>query len=349
MRRVPALTIPKHREHSFRALPGWGGAATAYAFEAIQALRTYRVLLPRIVDFARTHKVEALWVVLQGQTMLRLARPLSRKLGLPLFTQIWDPFAWWLRDNIIDLATSKRLIAEYDAVLRQSAACATPSWAMAEEYKRRHSLRPTPVIAGLSKGLARSPGTAPHVRESYIIGMAGQFYSQDEWNCLIHTLNLAEWRIAGRPVRIRVLGGSFKAFTQSPGDFEYLGWRSQEETIRLLAETDLLYLPYWFSEKFREEACYSFPSKLVTYFAAGRPVFFHGPDYASPAQYLKEHRAAHLCHSMDPPAVLNGLKSLLCDQAAYAAFARNGSACFARDFTLERMRETFFDFLRPSQ
>lgn len=341
---IPSLFLKKPREAGVRLLPRGGGAATACFFEVLQSVRTSRVLLPAIIDFARINRVEALWVVLQGQTMVRLARPLSRALDVPLFTQVWDPFGWWLRENHVDGWTRHRLLVEFDKVIRHSTACATASWAMSEIYTKKYGGRNVPVIAGLPRELARQPAAQPHPDGDFVIGMAGQFYAQAEWRCLMQTLNQVNWTIAGRKIRIRVLGGRFLSETQSPTNFEYLGWQSQEETIRLLSEADLLYMPYWFSEEFREESSCSFPSKLVTYFASGRPVFCHAPAYASPAKYIKQHEAGYLCESLDSTIVLKCLEFAITDTAYYRKVASNGTYCFMRDFTLERMKESFMRF-----
>jgi glycosyltransferase involved in cell wall biosynthesis len=175
--------------------------------------------------------------------------------------------------------------------------------------------------------------------------MAGQFYAQTEWECLLEALNESNWKIAGKRIRIRVMGSAFKVFTQSRSNFEYLGWLSQEETIQRLSESDLLYLPYWFSEDYYEESCNSFPSKLVTYFAAGRPVFCHAPAYASPTKYIKAHDAGFLCESLQKSIIINKLEAAIQDKNAYSHFAANGNSCFMKDFTLERMKFTFMSFL----
>ena len=342
---LPKLILIKPREASVRIFPRKAGDLSAFPFELIQSARVRYELLPQIVAFAKQQQVDAVWVVLQGQTMVRLARQLSLKLDLPLFTQVWDPFGWWLRANRIDGFSQRRLLSEFNKVIRHSASCATASWAMSETYSNQYGVRNQPVIAGLPRELAMEPATCPHAGDEFIIGMAGQFYAQDEWNCLIHTLNQVNWIIAGRRIRIRVMGGAFQMFTQSPSNFEYLGWQSQEETIRLLSESDLLYMPYWFSEEFREESSSSFPSKLVTYFAAGRPVFCHAPAYASPAKYIKQHEAGYLCETLDSSSVLKHLESAITDTEYYRKVSSNGTACFMRDFTLERMKETFLKFL----
>jgi glycosyltransferase involved in cell wall biosynthesis len=341
---LPSLNLRKPREGAVRLLPGIAGAAIAFAFELICALRT-RLLLPKIVKFAAENQVDAVWVILQGQTMIRLARPLSQKLHVPLFTQIWDPFGWWLRDNRIDRLTQKRLFREFDRAVQRSTACATTSWAMSEEFNRRYKTRNRPVIASMSRTYLNDPALQPHDGDDFIIGMAGQFYAQTEWNSLIQALNQVNWTIAGKRIRIRVMGAGLELASRQPANFEYLGWQSQEDTIRLLAESDLLYLPYWFSEEFKEEAATSFPSKLIAYFVSGRPVFCHAPEYASPSKYLALHDAGYLCTSLDSQRVLEILSQAIVDTQLYAKRTKAGTDCFLRDFTLERMKETFFDFL----
>lgn len=354
---IPRLLLRKPLEAAARVIPGSVpnnrvpralralSALPAFIFELIQGVRVRCSLLPRIAAFAEEQRIDALWVVIQGQTMVRLARPLAERLGLPLLTQIWDPFEWWLRANRIDRFTRRRLLATFDADIRHSQICATASWAMSESYSVRYSVRNVPVIAGLPAELARVPAQRPHQRAEFIIGMAGQFYAEAEWGCLVCALNSINWTLNGRRIRVRVLGAGFKAYTQLPAHFEYLGWQSQEETIRLLADADLLYLPYWFSEEFRLESSQSFPSKLVTYFATGRPVLCHAPGYASPARYIRQHDAGYCCESLDPPAVVNLLGRIAGDEATYARLSANGVECFLRDFSLERMKESFFQFI----
>lgn len=345
LNRIPKLLLKKPRESSFKLFPSFLGSMSAYVFELFQDLFVHNKLLPQIVNFAKEQQVDALWVLLEGQTMIRLAKRLSEVLSIPLFTQVCDPFELWLRHNGIDRFTQRRLLAEFDKVIAHSRSCATASWAMSQAYTKKYGVKNQPVIAGLPKILGQFPATSPHVREEFIIGVAGQIYAISEWNSLIQALNETSWTIVNRKIRIRVLSGNFHSSTQNPVNFEYLGWQSQADTIRLLAECDLLYLPYWFSEEFSRETTYCFPSKLVSYFAAGRPVFCHAPAYASPLQYIVQNDAGYLCESLIVQDIIKILESTMTNTKRYAQIAANGSACFFRDFTLERMRESFFQFL----
>jgi len=342
---ISKLLLKKPRELSVRITPRFLGNISAYICELFQGWYVKYKLLPQIAAFAQQEKVSAIWIVLQGQTMIRLARRLAQALSIPLFTQIYDPFELWLRANRIDTFTQHRLLAEFDKVIAYSTACMTASWAMSEAYTKKYGVKNAPLIPALSKELAYPPASELHSREKIMIGMAGQLYASAEWHCLINTLNEKKWMIANRPVQIRLLSGELCLFTDKPVHIEYFGWQSQNDTIRLLSECDLLYLPYWFSEEFRAETTYCFPSKLVTYFATGRPVFCHAPSYASPYQYLLKNEAGYLCDSTQQEDIYKMLECVVLDSDRYAKIAKNGSACFLRDFTIEQMRESFLECL----
>jgi hypothetical protein len=126
---------------------------------------------------------------------------------------------------------------------------------------------------------------------------------------------------------------------------EYLGWHSQEETIKLLSEVDVLYCPYWFDPAFYDESRLSFPSKLTTYLAAGRPVFFHGPEYASPAEFLKARNAAECCFSLDSAAIIASLTKLAVDETYYQQTAQNGHKAFMDCLTMPALKKNFLEFL----
>lgn len=305
--------------------------------------------IPRLVDavdqFARNEKVDAVWCVLQGQTMIRLARPVARRLKLPLLTSIWDPPGWWMRANKVHPAISRQILSEFGSAIGGSVSTGTASWAMAKEYEEIYGAKATPFLPSLPPDLALSPADIPSSENHLTIGMAGQIYAQDEWNALIKALNQIDWKIDGRDVRIRLLGRWAGLGANSKMFVEFLGWHSQEETIQLLSEADVLYCPYWFDPLFQEESRLSFPSKLTTYLAAGRPVLFHGPEYASPAAFLAERNAGECCYSLDAEAIITSLTKLAQDHAYYRQTARNGSQAFMECLTTPVLRSNFMEFL----
>jgi len=346
---VPRLFLTIPREYALVPFKGkwlrYLRFGINFVFELIQGLRVKYQLLPEIIKFVKEEEINAIWIILQGQTMVRLAAAITQKLPIPLFTQVWDPFELWLRAHHIDKLTQARLLKTFDKAISSSTACATASWSMTDDYTKKYHVKNKPLIASLSSESAFQAATAPHNREEFIIGIAGQIYASEEWHHLIHALGEVNWKIERRRIKIRVLSDQLLFYTQKPVNIEYLGWHPQHEALKLLRECDLLYLPYWFSESFYRETTLSFPSKLVTYFAAGRPVFCHAPSYASPAKYIQQNNAGFLCTSLDSKYILEKLKQAITDTEEYAKVTQNGTTCFFRDFTRERMRESFFDIL----
>lgn len=342
---IPIEYQVKPIERAIRPLPGKYGESIAKWVEDRHEKQVLENILPKVVEFSRENKVDKLWCLLQGQTMVRLAQATAEALGVPLYTQVWDPFGWWLRANKIDQRTAQNLLIKFDEAVRSSRACATASWAMSEEYTNKYGVKNLPVISSLDSKWACQPATKSNNSDEFLIGMAGQIYARDEWNALICALDKCGWKISGRKIRLRILSRGMPRGATSPKNAEYLGWMNQQEAIKVLSGVDMLYLPYWFSAEFREEATLSFPSKLVTYLAAGRPIVFHGPDYASPAKYLERNEAALCCHSLESDKIIEAIQLLITDLTLYKKLTHNGASAFMRDFTHETMRANFYKFL----
>jgi len=217
---------------------------------------------------------------------------------------------------------------------------------MAEHYKQAYGIPSVAVIASHDRSIAQKPAPFLHAHDEVVIGMAGQFYANEEWMQLTRALNYAGWQLAGRKVRLKVLGHHPPMGEIPARNLEFIGWKSQPEVVRVLSqETDILYCPYPFTKDMDEVAKLSFPSKVPIYLAAGRPVLFHGPLYSSPGRYLAEKGAAVFCNDLYPAALYNALQKLVEDPELFKKTALCAQTAFECDFTLERMREEFDRFL----
>lgn len=332
-------------ELAWRVLPWKFGIAPAWARETYNAAFHVPRIARRAIAFGRAFGADTVWCVLQGQTMVRLAVRVSRGLDVPLRTLVWDPLEWWLTDKRVDRFSRRSILRQFDRALRSSECCAVASWAMAEHYADRYGNKNVPVISSRDKAWARPPAEALHPGDELIIGFAGQLYATAEWGNLLSTLEKAKWAVEGRRVRLRVLGRSAFLHASGATNIEYLGWHDQEDAIRLMSEADILYCPYWSDPAFELEARLSFPGKVVTYLAAGRPILFHGPDYASPARFLADHDAALQCHSLENARIYNCLARLVLDADLYRQLSHNGRRAFDAHFTLDSMRKNFAEFL----
>jgi len=342
---INSVTVSKPKEHKPRHFPGRLGALESFLAEKYTDKVTVSRIARQAAEFGKKSGADAVWCVVQGQTMIRLANQVADLMNVPLLTQVWDPPTWWLRANKVDSWSQKLILADFASAMSKSQRLAAASWAMAENYERLYGCRAIPVIPSLDAALAKAPATKMNRDDELTIGMAGQLYSAAEWENLLLTFKHANWKIGNRHVKVKVLGRNLSLSSNTPMNVEYLGWRNQAETIEVLSQLDVLYCAYWFDPVFKEEASLSFPSKLTTYLAAGRPVFFHGPEYASPAKFLKQHNAGALCHDLARSSIYNELEKLASNPDLYKQLAENGSKAFHEHLTLSTMRKNFAEFL----
>src|SRR5271157_5639465 len=119
---IPMKQTEKPREQHWKF--GWVGPAESLLTESYTAWGQIKRIVKEVVRFGRGFDADIVWAILEGQTMIRLALPVSQNLGVPLFTQIWDPPGWWMRDNHVDSFTASRLLGQYEQSLRSSSAVA---------------------------------------------------------------------------------------------------------------------------------------------------------------------------------------------------------------------------------
>jgi hypothetical protein len=339
-------TVSKPNEVGVRRWKGfsWGEPGSA-AIEFARRNQKIPPLVREAVAFGREHRVDRVWAVLQGQTMVRMALPVAKKLGASLHLHVWDPLRWWHKAHKVDRFNAWLDRAMFDRTMRSAASCASASWAMTEHFSRLYGVSGEPVMAALPIEWMRRPAPRLHSADELVIGMAGQFYAKEEWLTLLNALSQADWKVAGRRVMLRVMGGEPPPGDISSDHLDFLGWRSQEDALDILAHhCDVLYCAYPFAAEMAEVSRLSFPSKLPTFFCAGRPVLFHGPADSSPGVYLERRQAAYVSgESAD--SVLKALHDLVEDGTLYYGLAQASTQAFLDDFTLDRQHDAVRRFL----
>ncbi|NJL92459.1 MAG: glycosyltransferase family 4 protein [Anaerolineae bacterium] len=346
---LPIHYANKPSERISRRLGRQAGTLFSLARDAYNT----RVILPRVLrdatEFGRKVGAEAIWCPVQGPFMIRLARRLAKQLQVPLLAQVYDPPDWWLISNNIDRFSQRRIFAEYQALLRESKRIAAASWAMAEAYQNQYNTPAIPLIPSLDRRLVQPPQPAPSQDAPFTLALAGQIYATEEFEALLAALDSVAWQVAGRSIRFQVLSRQLHISANRPRRIEFLGWYEQAAGIRQLSQASALYCPYRFDPQHEPEARLSFPSKLTTYLVTGRPIFFHGPRYASPALFLEKYAAAELCYTLEPADILQRIETLIRDPAQGAQLARNAARAFEENLTLEIYHQQFAAFLGVPQ
>ncbi len=317
-----------------RCAPEWGAMGTgqfaaASAFLVQQYARRFRIpdLVRQAVEFGRENGAEVVWAVLSRPTLIYLAEPVAKALDAPLVTTVMDPPERFAGRRRWGRRSREAITAVFQGALAASIRCSVASTTMQEEYKRRYGVDSVVLIHGLPASAHRPAATKIESESRFVIGIAGSIYATETFQSLLSALWAADWRIAGRSVVVRVLGARMPSMTapqQGQMHIEYLGWRSLEETLDVMSEVDVAYLPYWFDGSQRLSVRLCFPNKLSAYVAAGRPVLYHGPEDASPTRFFQRHPVGLCCHSLAAKDILHCLRRFAEDPDLYA---RAGQQC----------------------
>ena len=338
---IPLKVVTKPREN-------WGnikfGNFISYFLEKAIKSFTIPTIVNDICEFAKKYEVDSLWVTLQGQTMIRLALPVARRLDIPLYPLVYDPPQWWMRANKVNKFIANEVITEFGNTLNQSQNCALASWAMVEYYSQLYGAKGVPMVSCLDAKLAKAPASEYSSQDEFIICMAGQLYARDEWNALLGALDSMNWQVNGKNIRLRYMGEWLEIGAQRPRCIEYLGWRTLEEVIDIASKSDICYCPYWFSSEFELESKLSFPSKLPLYFASGRPVLFHGPEYSSPGKFITKNDAAYTCHTLNTDDLVSALCKIAEEKTMYQRVAQKAHYTFNLYLTNEQMKQRVSEF-----
>ena len=310
-------------------------------------------LTKQIVTFGQLHNVDRVWCILQGQTTIRLAMKVQKGLNVPLLTQVWDHVSWWIGHNDINKLTAKRIINQYERALSMSACCGAASYAMAELIKK-DGIPAIPLVSSLPKNITyRAYPSSDKNSDTIIIGFAGQTYAESTFNSLLDGLDSIGWKHENKMVKFRILGynlSNVSLFDISlkghiNRNIEYLGYRSQVETIDLLSECDILFCPYIIDPKYSLVAQTSFPAKLTTYLATGVPVLYCGPSDSSPAVFLKEHEAGYICADPDGYSLMKMFKHIISDKEYYRYISKNALKAFKTHLADDVQKNSFNQFI----
>ncbi len=275
------------------------------------------------VELGRHHGVGKVWMVLDCPATLAMGSAVAKRLGQPLLSLVWDMPDYLLRHAQLDRLTRARLGARFADSMRRSERVAVVSEPMARVLEARYAARTIVVRTPVSP---EDPVGDARRGDEYTIAFAGSLHATSAWRSLLAALALRRWRVRDRPVRVRVLSTFLRMESTEPVQIEYLGFQPEAIRDEVLRSADLLYLPMPFEERLADLSSYSFPAKLSSYIAAGRPVFVHAPRQSALALFAQQHPIGVLCVDLDPERIAAALDAFAVDAAgeerSRAALAR---------------------------
>lgn len=300
------------------------------------------------VAMGREHTVSLAWAVLESPTVIATVRAIAAELGVPLVVLAWDS-----PDRVAGAAglgprRSEALLREYGNVMACAASRAYSSDLLMEEHNRRWSSPAHIIRFAWPESFCRPAARTVSDSGALTIGFAGSVTAPDTFDRFMTSLDQSAWRIADRPLRLRVTGTSLKMTSLTMRRVEYCGWVDDGTACELLAASDVLYLPQSFADHWRDVALYSFPNKLSMYLAAGRPILLHASAEASLARFFDRHPFGVHCTSPEPEAVLDCLGKLLSDPGEYSAAAEAAERLRAGEMSYAAMQQSFTRFLECS-
>ena len=341
----PLQVLARRFEYAHRPLPGCAGGAVACAARLATYERYLKRLVHQCVDWGQQHQAQRLWAILDTPTTIEIAARVAHKLQVPLYCLVWDAPEYLAQLRGLDPASKRRLIRRFGEALRASMRTAVVSKSMKTAYEAAYETPCVIVRHGLAAAL-RQPAADKYTHDhEFSIGVAGGLYCESAWKALLQALDRLDWALAGKKIRLVVLGESLHVRSRRPANIQYCGWRAVPNTIDILSGCDVTYLPQPFETSLRDLAELSFPTKLSTYVACGRPVLVHCPDYASLAPFYRERCMGALCTSLQPERIAECVQRIAGDLPAYQQAARCVAKLADTEFSQEHYRAGFLRFL----
>ena len=262
--------------------------------------------------FLKAQSPEQVWVILNSTTAIDLCFELLPEINTDLIVQVWDDPHHLCQQRLVDRFTRKRTMARFEALLRRAKRVGVICEEAASHY-RKLSAAPMIIVRHGLADVQASPRYEFETTNEFRIGFSGSLYAFEAWRTLEKALDQLNWEVNGRKVVLVVAGGRIEFTSRCRADARFVGWRSQSELHELLCGCDVLYLPQSFSSNDRALTQLSFPTKLSSYVATGRPIIAHGPTYGSVNRFCKDHQFGVVCESLEPASMCELLQRLASD------------------------------------
>ncbi|EMI17887.1 glycosyltransferase [Rhodopirellula maiorica SM1] len=291
--------VVRKYETGWRPVKGIAGEALGWLARKALFERHCTQLTQQICATDAAKHCDKIWAILDCPTVIQIATGVAKRLNKPLSILVWDAPELLVNSLNMDRWSASNMLYRFSKTIQHAESVGVICEQMQTAYMNQFGPKPYVILRlGIRRDMWYSPGPLPNSNR-IIIGFAGSITAQQPFRQLIKMLDETNWRIHNKDVTLRLIGSRYTLDARQPQRIEYFGWCSLSETVRLLAECHMLYLPQPFEANLRPLAELSFPTKLTTYVAAGRPVLLHAPRYASVTPFLNDYPLGLACHSLE--------------------------------------------------
>ena len=313
LKRAPELAghVVRRFETGWRPLKGVAGELIGRAARLAKFSRHCRTLTDQICNSAAARDCDMVWAILDCPTVIEIALETAQRLNKPLIALVWDSPELLIDSLNMDRWSAAAMLKRFGDTIRSATRVGVICEQMQQRYESAFGAGEYVVLRhGIRENLWAEPTVADDESNRLIIGFAGSITAVRPFRQLVQTLDENKWSINGRNVTLRLIGSRYTLDSREAQHIEFFGWRSLEQTVKLLAECHMTYLPQPFEERLKPLAELSFPTKLTTYLAAGNRVLLHAPDYASVTSFMQDYAIGHSCDSLDSSNLTAALREL---------------------------------------
>lgn len=337
---LPLCTLVKPKERYL----AWEPKRRIRAQETAAQINAVPALLKEVLRFAAKLRASDLWFVLEGQTLVRLAYLACSQATQKLHIEIPGNPSSWLRMRHIDHWSAADLLRKIDNVVSHAEGLAVGSLELAALYETRLGRRPNWLPPVLDTRLVLDPAHGPD-EHSLRVGVVGAAFATPEFFSLVEAIVALRARGEWRSVGLHVFVETEAVPCQREGSAIRIRRCDTLETlIGDLAELDLLYCcdPFMITDPDLGDHSSDW---LPIYFAAGRPILFHGRANTATGRFLRSVAGSFFCFREGAEALQNALLRSLRQRELYAETAQNARALLERHFSMEAYCSSAREFI----
>jgi glycosyltransferase involved in cell wall biosynthesis len=290
-------------------------------------------LLVRIgIKFIQQKSIEALFTVPWGPFSVA-AYYIHRSTRIPLYIYIMDDHGGGDQKNLLARTPIYDLLMP--KLLRAATSIWTISSCMSENLSNRFQVASSPIYPFLEDVTAFQQIVDQHSQRQsdgdLRIIYTGAIYSaqSDALANLVQVLNNKTFasNVFPRPFSLTlytsVSESALNRMTLSGSAVHRNDYVHVSTIPRVLAQADILFLPFSFDSASKHTVQTSFPAKTADYLASGVPILVHAPPYSSIAQYFREHHVGLVVDEPDQQKLADALVRLSTDTALREELSRN--------------------------